>query len=74
MFNLFHRQLFCLLDEWYGMTMPEIRAYEAQTKLELDEVFFFIHFQQTIQTNKITIPFLVVEKQKETGGSQEAKW
>ena len=38
MLNLFHRQLFCLMDEWFGMTIEEIRVYEEQTRLELDEV------------------------------------
>ena len=29
MLNLFHRQLFCLMDEWFGMTIEEIRVYEG---------------------------------------------
>jgi hypothetical protein len=31
----FHRKLFCSLDEWYGMTMQDIRAYEKQVQEEL---------------------------------------
>lgn len=32
----FHRQLFCWLDKWFGMTMQDIRELEAKTKEELD--------------------------------------
>ena len=31
----FHRQVFCYLDRWHGMTMEDIRRYEEQTKLDL---------------------------------------
>lgn len=34
LFN-FHRQVFCWLDRWYGMTIEEIRELEAETKKEL---------------------------------------
>ncbi|KAK3727144.1 hypothetical protein QZH41_004444 [Actinostola sp. cb2023] len=34
----FHRQLFCWLDKWYGMTMEDIREIEEQTKVELEEL------------------------------------
>lgn len=33
----FHRQLFCLTDKWYGMTMEDIRELEDKTTRELDE-------------------------------------
>ncbi|CAB3980702.1 phosphatidylinositol transfer alpha isoform-like [Paramuricea clavata] len=33
----FHRQLFCWLDKWFGMTMQDIRQLEEQTKAELEE-------------------------------------
>ncbi|KAL1419398.1 hypothetical protein MTO96_005133 [Rhipicephalus appendiculatus] len=33
----FHRQVFCWMDRWYGMTMADIRKLEEQTKKELDE-------------------------------------
>ncbi|GAO50161.1 ACYPI003934-like protein [Saitoella complicata NRRL Y-17804] len=32
----FHKQLFCWIDKWYGMTMEEIRKMEALTKADLD--------------------------------------
>ena len=34
----FHRQLFCWIDKWYGLTMADIRAIEAKTKEDLDEL------------------------------------
>ncbi|XP_064391749.1 phosphatidylinositol transfer protein alpha isoform-like isoform X2 [Halichondria panicea] len=36
LFRNFHRQVFCWLDQWHGMTMDDIREYEAQAKAELD--------------------------------------
>ncbi|ODN00745.1 Phosphatidylinositol transfer protein alpha isoform [Orchesella cincta] len=35
MFTLFHRQLFCLMDEWHGLTIENIREIENKTKDEL---------------------------------------
>lgn len=37
LFN-FHRQVFCWIDKWFGMTIEDIRELEAQTKKELDEM------------------------------------
>lgn len=37
LFRNFHRQLFCWMDEWYGLTMQDIRALEAETARELDK-------------------------------------
>jgi len=36
-FTNFHRQLFCWLDKWHGLTMDDIRRIEEKTKEELDE-------------------------------------
>ncbi|XP_055305802.1 phosphatidylinositol transfer protein beta isoform isoform X1 [Sitodiplosis mosellana] len=36
LFTVFHRQLFCWMDRWYGLTMEDIRALEDKTKEELD--------------------------------------
>jgi len=36
-FTNFHRQVFCWMDKWHGMTMNDIRALEEQTKKDLDE-------------------------------------
>lgn len=33
----FHRQLFCWIDKWFGMTMDDIRELEDKTKQDLDE-------------------------------------
>ncbi|XP_065892309.1 phosphatidylinositol transfer protein beta isoform-like [Dysidea avara] len=35
-FTNFHRQIFCWMDNWYGLTIDDIRAIEAKTKAELD--------------------------------------
>lgn len=35
LFRNMHRQLFCWMDEWYGMTMENIRELEAKTAKEL---------------------------------------
>jgi len=37
LFTNFHRQLFCWMDRWFGMTMEDIRALEEETKRKLDE-------------------------------------
>ena len=37
-FTNFHRQVFCWTDEWYGLSMQDIRAIEDRTKEELDKV------------------------------------
>jgi len=37
LFN-FHRQVFCWLDKWHGMTIEDIRKLEEQTKKDLDEM------------------------------------
>ena len=36
-FTGFHRQVFCWLDEWYGLTMEDIRRIEEETKSQLQE-------------------------------------
>lgn len=38
LFTNFHRQVFCWIDRWYGLTMEDIRAIEDNTKEELDRV------------------------------------
>ncbi|KAJ1645470.1 hypothetical protein LPJ64_002939 [Coemansia asiatica] len=34
-FTMFHRQLFCDTDEWYGMTIEDLRALEEETAKKL---------------------------------------
>ncbi|GAU95022.1 hypothetical protein RvY_06711 [Ramazzottius varieornatus] len=36
LFLNFHRQVFCWMDQWYGLTMADIRRIEDETKRELD--------------------------------------
>ena len=33
----FARKTFCLTDEWFGMTMDDIRSLEDRIKTELDD-------------------------------------
>jgi len=33
-----HRQVFCWLDEWFGLSMDEVRKIEDETKEELDKL------------------------------------
>lgn len=35
LFRNFHRQLFCWTDQWYGLTMQNIRELEAEAKIVL---------------------------------------
>ncbi|XP_065333666.1 phosphatidylinositol transfer protein alpha isoform isoform X5 [Cloeon dipterum] len=37
LFTNFHRQVFCWMDRWHGLTMDDIRAIEDETKKELDQ-------------------------------------
>jgi len=37
LFTNFHRQIFCWMDKWYGMSMEDIRALEEETKKKLDD-------------------------------------
>ncbi|KAJ8956122.1 hypothetical protein NQ318_016577 [Aromia moschata] len=36
LFTNFHRQVFCWMDRWHGLTMEDIRAIEDKTKEELE--------------------------------------
>lgn len=36
LFTNFHRQVFCWMDRWYGLTMEDIRRIEERTQEELD--------------------------------------
>lgn len=39
LFTKFHRELFCSMDQWHGLTMESIREMEKRTKEELDDKF-----------------------------------
>lgn len=32
----FHKQVFCMIDDWYGLTLQDIRRTEEETKEKLD--------------------------------------
>jgi hypothetical protein len=36
-FVKFHRQLFCWMDQWHGLTMTDIRQIEDEAKRDLEE-------------------------------------
>ncbi|XP_039752657.1 phosphatidylinositol transfer protein alpha isoform [Pararge aegeria] len=38
LFTIFHRHVFCSIDDWFGMTMADIRAIEDRTKEELEKL------------------------------------
>ncbi|GAB6026492.1 hypothetical protein CHUAL_012917 [Chamberlinius hualienensis] len=38
LFTNFHRQIFCWMDQWYGLTVDDVRKFEQATKLELDKL------------------------------------
>lgn len=48
LFTNFHRQVFCWIDRWYGLTMEDIRAIEDNTKEELDRVRNFAFFDSSV--------------------------
>ena len=54
LFTNFHRQVFCWIDNYYGMTMEDIRVLEEKTKRELDEVrgnqFSCFHIQPSVSS------------------------
>jgi len=37
-FLLGHRQVFCWMDEWFGLTIEDIRRIEEETRQELDQM------------------------------------
>jgi len=37
LFLKFHRQVYCWLDEWYGMTLEDVRNFESKIKADLDD-------------------------------------
>uniref|UniRef100_A0A914HFJ0 Phosphatidylinositol transfer protein n=1 Tax=Globodera rostochiensis TaxID=31243 RepID=A0A914HFJ0_GLORO len=34
----FHREMFCMMDRWYGLTLAQIRALEEETQRQLDQL------------------------------------
>lgn len=36
-FTKFHRQVYCWLDEWFGMSMDDVREFERKTKEDLSK-------------------------------------
>jgi len=46
-FLKFHRQVFCWIDEWYGMTMEEVRQYEEELKQQINKKMAEIASQES---------------------------
>ena len=44
----FHKQVFCILDSWHGMTMEDIRNLEEQTKRELEIALGRVHSEEPL--------------------------
>ena len=38
LFTKFYKQLFCWIDDWYGLTMDDIRRIENEVQKELASV------------------------------------
>uniref|UniRef100_A0A914HHQ8 Phosphatidylinositol transfer protein N-terminal domain-containing protein n=1 Tax=Globodera rostochiensis TaxID=31243 RepID=A0A914HHQ8_GLORO len=34
----FHREMFCMMDRWYGLTLAQIRALEEETQRQMDQL------------------------------------
>ena len=61
LFLNFHRQVFCWIDEWHGLTMKDIRAIEDETKRQLDQVSelpFFLSFVAIVSAIRVLIVWI----------------
>lgn len=63
LFSKFHREVFCWIDQWYGLTMTDIRAIEEKAQLELDEVYRILTLLLTFYSSLISF----LGKEKGTG-------
>ncbi|KAG0228079.1 hypothetical protein BGW42_002429 [Actinomortierella wolfii] len=52
LFTKFHRELFCSLDKWHGLTMDDIRKLEADAKEELNLKIQIRKAQQALKGGK----------------------
>lgn len=53
LFN-FHKQVFCLLDSWHGMTMEDIRQLEDKIKRELEQALGRVHSEEPLPITEDT--------------------
>ena len=51
LFTRFHRQMFQWMDEWYNMTMDDIRNYEEKTKADLVEQRMVKEIRGTVEAD-----------------------
>lgn len=52
MLTKFHKEVFCLLDEWHGLTMDDIRILEDEVKRELDAKINDLGLTSQLQLNE----------------------
>ena len=51
LFTRFHRQMFVWMDEWYCMTMDDVRSFEAKTKADLVEMRAKTEIRGTVEVD-----------------------
>ena len=51
LFTRFHRQMYSWMDEWFNMTMDDIRIYEEKTKADLVEQRMQREIRGTVETD-----------------------
>ena len=49
-FTKIHRQIFCWIDRWYGLTLNDIRRIEEETKAQLNEL---LHKEEQAKTAQV---------------------
>ncbi|XP_008416804.1 membrane-associated phosphatidylinositol transfer protein 2-like isoform X2 [Poecilia reticulata] len=69
-----HRQAWCWQDEWYGLTMDDIRQLELETQLALArKMAKFLHGEELSESNGSTVSPDKEQEAKEAIGSIEAE-
>ena len=66
LFTKFYREMFCWIDNWYGLTMADIRRIEDEVKAKLDKV-------RLIQNKKLPLSFEIKLIMKQTNKQQQNK-
>ena len=48
LFTKFHREVFCWIDKWHGLSMEQVREHEEETKLDLQRVGRALNLQNSL--------------------------
>eukprot|EP00794_Sanderia_malayensis_P007797 gene7797-8643_t len=78
--SIFHRQLFCWMDKWHGLTLEDVRKIEEKTKLELDSLIGQVpsaprHLQATaLSSNSIQLVWIIPAQQNGIITTIEIRW